>query len=134
MVEVRPISTYVSGTYVGTGQLLHMTWYYDPHAPYELAVEIADRAGESSVLWVVGRDLVADGLAGSPAGEGDVQLQTVGNLAYLLLHNGTDTARIAFVAAAVNTFLRATYRMVPRGKEPVDWDRVVDQLLAGDPS
>lgn len=67
--------------------------------------------------WIIGRDLIADGLA-APAGIGDVRFfPTGGATTFVELHAGPDYALLTVATDDLARFLDATRAMVPLGSE-----------------
>jgi hypothetical protein len=92
---------------------------YDSRDPY--AVVMAIRVpGDDEVLWMFGRDLLADGTR-RPSGMGDVTVapcpEAPADLLHITLHNDVRTAHIEMEFAPINEFLRSTYESVPAGWE-----------------
>lgn len=115
------------------GVPLTATLRFEASDPF--AVEATFRAGEESISWVLGRDLLADGLHGD-CGEGDVRVwPTVDrgrHVVMLQLSSPDGSALLAADANGLDAFLRRTYDAVPLGFEGdhLDMDTVLDQLLA----
>src|SRR3954451_988821 len=117
------------------GLRLTATLRYRPVDPY--AVEATFRAGDEAISWVLGRDLLGEGLT-RPSGEGDVQVwPTVeGNartpVVMLQLSSPDGRALLAARAEDVRAFLEQTYIVVEPGSEGeyLDVDGVVERLLA----
>ncbi|MFC9154680.1 SsgA family sporulation/cell division regulator [Streptomyces bauhiniae] len=113
---------------------LRMDLSYEPDDPYAVRVSFTYPGTEQGVGWVMGRDLLAEGLDG-PAGEGDVQIWPVREagerLVYIRLSPDTGTALFEAPAEQIAVFLRATEVIVPRGAESrrVDIDALLTRLL-----
>ncbi|WP_346135744.1 SsgA family sporulation/cell division regulator [Lentzea roselyniae] len=97
----------------------------DPHA-----VTLRFQARDQESTWLVGRELLADGLL-SPAGIGDVQLRP-GHGDVLVLELFTEDSHAVFHLSAddLQRFLDSTYAAVPAGREVVDFDLLLKDLLA----
>src|SRR3954451_18738859 len=114
------------------GLRLTATLRYRPVDPY--AVEATFRAGDEAISWVLGRDLLSDGLQ-SECGDGDVRVwPTVEDqraVVMLQLTSPDGSALLAADAAGLEAFLSRTYDAVPLGyeSEHLDVDRVITQLL-----
>ncbi len=114
------------------GLRLTATLRYDVSDPY--AVEATFRAGDESISWVLGRDLLSDGLH-SDCGEGDVRAwPTVdGDRAVVMLQltSPDGCALLAADAQGLEAFLQRTYDAVPLGYEcdHLDVDSALAQLL-----
>ena len=115
------------------GLLLTATLRYEVCDPY--AVQATFRAGSESISWVLGRDLLSDGLH-AECGEGDVRVwPTVEDgrqVVMLRLTSPDGTALLAADAAGLEAFLQRTYAAVPLGYEAdhLDVDAALLQLLA----
>ena len=119
------------------GLRLTATLRYQPSDPY--AVEATFRAGDEAISWVLGRDLLGEGLA-RVSGEGDVRVwptvdlgdrgeQT--HLVMLQLSSPDGRALLAAPAEDVGAFLAETYEVVAPGTEGehMDVDGVLERLL-----
>src|SRR4051794_13314733 len=115
------------------GLLLPATLRYELADPY--AVEATFRAGDESISWVLGRDLLSDGLL-SDSGEGDVRVWPTqdGNTSVVMLQLSSPDgcALLAADAQGLEGFLERTYDAVPLGYEGdhLDVDTAITQLLA----
>jgi len=114
------------------GLALTATLKYVVSDPY--AVEATFRAGDQGISWVLGRDLLSDGLL-SECGEGDVRVwPTVEDgreVVMLQLTSPDGSALLAADAEGLQAFLERTYDAVPLGYEDdhVDVDAAITQLL-----
>lgn len=106
---------------------------YEPTDPYVVhAVFLAD-CGEP-VEWVLGRDLLADGLKGS-AGYADVRIRSAAGRGdrsmYIALGSSAGTALLEVPVQDITSFLQDTEALVPRGTESgrIDWDAELAHLL-----
>ncbi|WP_328727134.1 SsgA family sporulation/cell division regulator [Streptomyces sp. NBC_00259] len=111
-----------------------MSLRYEPTDPYVVrAAFFAD--ADKPVEWVLGRDLLADGLRGS-AGCGDIRIwPAVGRgdeAMYIVLGSPEGTALVEVPVQDVMTFLENTEALVPRGTESgrIDWNLEVANLFA----
>lgn len=115
------------------GLLLTATLRYELADPY--AVEATFRAGDESISWVLGRDLLSDGLLRA-SGEGDVRVwPTVDDgtdVVMLQLTSPDGCALLAVGAEGLQAFLQRTYNAVPLGYEGdhIDIDAAIGQFLA----
>lgn len=115
------------------GLLLTATLRYDPCDPY--AVEATFRARDESISWVLGRDLLSEGLLAA-CGEGDVRVwPTVDErraVVVLQLSSPDGSALLIADADSLERFLRRTYAAVPLGDEGehLDVDTALARLLA----
>ncbi|MFF3911752.1 SsgA family sporulation/cell division regulator [Streptomyces sp. NPDC001848] len=106
---------------------LCMRLRYEPIDPYVVRAAFFTADCAEPVEWVLGRDLLADGLRRS-AGEGDVRIwPAVGRgdrAMYITLRNSAGTALVEVPVDDVKTFLQNTEALVPRGTESrhIDWD------------
>ncbi len=116
------------------GVLLRATLRYEPSDPF--AVEATFRAGEEAISWVLGRDVLSDGL-NEETGVGDVRVWpaslTGGDPAMVMieLRSPDGQAQLAVDAADLDAFLLRTFQSVPQGREAewLDLDGVVTRLL-----
>ncbi|MGW4291087.1 SsgA family sporulation/cell division regulator [Streptomyces sp. NPDC004673] len=114
---------------------LYMDLAYQPADPYAVRVSFTYADTGQTVKWIMGRDLLADGLKG-PVGEGDVQVWPAcpagDRLIYIRLSPLTGTALFAAPAKEIAVFLLATEAIVPRGDEfrHVDAGALAARLLA----
>jgi hypothetical protein len=106
---------------------------YEPADPYVVrAVFFADC--DEPVEWVLGRDLLADGLKAS-AGCADVRIwSAVGRgdqSMYIALGSSAGTALVEVPVRDITSFLQDTEALVPRGTESghIDWDAELAHLL-----
>ncbi|MFK0150906.1 SsgA family sporulation/cell division regulator [Streptomyces sp. NPDC090499] len=106
---------------------------YEPTDPYVVrAVFFADC--DEPVEWVLGRDLLADGLEG-PAGYADVRIWSAAGRGdrsiYIALGSSAGTALLEVPVQDVTCFLQDTETLVPRGTESVhiDWDAELAHLF-----
>jgi hypothetical protein len=97
----------------------------DPHA-----VTMRFQARDQESIWLVGRELLADGLL-APAGLGDVRLRPEGG-DVLVLELFTEDSHAVFHLSAeeLDRFLQSTYAAVPAGREVVDFELLLKDLLA----
>ncbi|GAB3588935.1 SsgA family sporulation/cell division regulator [Angustibacter peucedani] len=115
------------------GLLLTATLRYEVADPY--AVEATFRAGDESISWVLGRDLLSDGLL-HECGDGDVRVwpTTDGGTSVVMLQLSSPDgcALLAADAEGLQAFLARTYDAVPLGYEGdhIDVDAAITQLLA----
>ncbi|MYV41195.1 SsgA family sporulation/cell division regulator [Streptomyces sp. SID1328] len=113
---------------------LTMMLRYEPSDPYVVRAEFTVLDSDEAVEWIIGRDLLADGLKG-PAGEGDIQVWPVGDGdpcdMCILLTPPAGTALLLAPAREVRAFLREAEELVPRGTEAghLDLDAWLAQLL-----
>jgi hypothetical protein len=92
---------------------------YDTRDPYAVAVVL--HAGASSVRWLFGRDLLADGLL-ARCGDGDVRIGPAGDPALVVVELTSPEGAAVLEAPATDlaAFLDRTYDIVPAGSES-DW-------------
>jgi hypothetical protein len=97
----------------------------DPHA-----VTMRFQARDQESIWLVGRELLADGLL-APTGLGDVRLRPEGG-DVLVLDLFTEDSHAVFHLSAeeLDRFLQSTYAAVPAGHEVVDFELLLKDLLA----
>jgi len=117
------------------GVLLRATLRYEPSDPF--AVEATFRAGEESISWVLGRDVLSEGLH-QETGLGDVRVWPAAlaggdpGMVMIELRSPDGQAQLAVDAADLDAFLLRTFSSVPQGREGewLDLDGVVSRLLA----
>ncbi|MFF5138427.1 SsgA family sporulation/cell division regulator [Streptomyces sp. NPDC013157] len=107
---------------------------YEPTDPYVVhAVFFVDCV--EPVEWVLGRDLLADGLEGS-AGYADVRIWSAAGRGdqsmYMALGSSAGTALLEIPVPDLTSFLKNTEALVPRGTESghIDWDVELAHLLS----
>ncbi|MCX4649346.1 MULTISPECIES: SsgA family sporulation/cell division regulator [unclassified Streptomyces] len=113
---------------------MRMSLRYETTDPYVVRAAFFTDTDEP-VEWVLGRDLLADGLRGS-AGCGDVRVWSAvgrGDQAmYIVLGSPAGTALLEVPVEDVKSFLENTEAVVPRGTESghIDWDLELANLFA----
>ncbi|MFD9003674.1 SsgA family sporulation/cell division regulator [Streptomyces sp. NPDC059582] len=111
-----------------------MSLRYEPADPYVVRAAFFTDTDEPTE-WVLGRDLLADGLRGS-AGCGDIRVWSTvdrGDQAvYIVLGSPAGTALLEVPMRDVKAFLEDTEALVPRGTESghIDWDLELANLFA----
>jgi hypothetical protein len=117
------------------GVVLDATLRYDPTDPY--AVQATFRAGEASVSWMLGRELLHHGLVDA-TGDGDVRvwpdLDAEDEPAVMVRLSSPDgQAVLCLDADVLQNFLARTFAVVPIGQEGryLDVDGCLEQLLSG---
>jgi hypothetical protein len=105
---------------------------YDAHDPW--AVTITFRGPHDEVSWVVGRDLLLQGVT-DPAGEGDVLLwpsiDEDGRAAVVIEFCSPDGRLVTQLRTHdLYRFLTRTLAIVPLGTEEIDLDGLVEAILA----
>jgi hypothetical protein len=115
----------------GDSHELPASFDYDPTDPW--AVRMTFRAPDGAVCWLVGRDLLLQGMT-DPAGEGDVLLWPsvdVDGRAVVVMELCSPDGRLAtqLLTNELYRFLTRTLAVVPLGTECVDLDRLVDALI-----
>ncbi|MCL6551261.1 MAG: SsgA family sporulation/cell division regulator [Acidothermus cellulolyticus] len=110
----------------GDSRVITARLHYDPADPYVITVHF-----DTGVTWVLGRDLLADGLH-MEIGDGDVHLRPEGDQLFLTLRSPSGEALLAASRSAIAGFMADTERVVPRGTEHlrVDLDKELARLLA----
>ncbi|MCG7207236.1 SsgA family sporulation/cell division regulator [Streptomyces arenae] len=112
---------------------LRMRLRYEPADPCAVRATFFPHGAEP-VEWVLGRDLLADGLEGR-AGHGDVRIWSAtgrGDQAmYIALGSRAGSALLEVPVRDVRSFLESTEALVPRGTEAgrIDWDTELAYLL-----
>ncbi|MFD9704231.1 SsgA family sporulation/cell division regulator [Lentzea sp. NPDC059081] len=93
------------------------------------AVTMRFHAGGSVATWIMGRDLLAEGM-GMPSGDGDVRLRPhSGRTLVLELISDRHVTVFRFSANTLRKFLAASYRLVPAGTERFDADAFLSTVL-----
>ncbi|MGW1887523.1 SsgA family sporulation/cell division regulator [Streptomyces sp. NPDC001970] len=108
---------------------------YEPSDPYVIRAAFTAVDSDETVEWIIGRDLLIDGLEG-PAGEGDIRIWPADgpdryNL-YILLNPPAGVALLKARAQEIKAFLQETVALVPRGAElgHIDLDASLAHFLA----
>lgn len=97
----------------------------DPHA-----VTMRFQARDQESIWLVGRELLSDGLL-APTGIGDVRLRPDhGDVLVLELFTEDSHAVFHLSADELGRFLDSTYAVVPAGQEVLDFELLLKDLLA----
>ncbi len=97
----------------------------DPHA-----VTLRFHTSEQESTWLVGRELLAAGLL-APSGIGDVRLRPHrGDTLVLELFTEDSHAVFHLSADELHRFLESTYAVVPAGRESLDFDTLLKDLLS----
>ncbi|MFB7312611.1 SsgA family sporulation/cell division regulator [Streptomyces sp. NPDC056192] len=115
-------------------QPLCMRLRYEPADPYVVRATFFTHS-DDPVEWVLGRDLLADGLNGS-AGSGDIRIwPAVGRgdeAMHIALGSPADAALLEVPAQDIRTFLEHTEALVPRGTESghIDWNLELTNMFA----
>ena len=117
------------------GLMLRATLRYQPADPF--AVEATFRAANESISWVLGRDLLSEGLSAA-TGDGDVRVWPSAQhgserqLVMIELRSPDGQATLAVDATDLETFLLRTFQVVPQGEESryLDIGDVISRLLA----
>lgn len=115
------------------GLPLMSTLRYQASDPF--AIEATFRAGPDSISWVLGRDLLNDGLL-AECGEGDVRvwpaIEDRRRVVMLELSSPDGRALLAADADALEAFLQRTYEAIPLGYEGdhLDIDEAIARLTA----
>ncbi|MFE2578722.1 SsgA family sporulation/cell division regulator [Streptomyces sp. NPDC059378] len=113
---------------------MRMSLRYEPTDPYVVRAAFSTDTDELAE-WVLGRDLLADGLTGA-AGSGNIRVwATVGRgdqAMYIVLGSPAGTALLEVPVQDVKAFLEDTQTLVPRGTESghIDWDIELANLFA----
>ncbi|MER7815149.1 SsgA family sporulation/cell division regulator [Streptomyces sp. NPDC096153] len=108
---------------------------YESRDPYAVRVAFTADEGDEAVEWIIGRDLLFDGLEG-PVGEGDIRIWPAGErdrgAVYIVLKPPDGVALLEATAQGIKWFLRETEALVPRGSESehIDSDALLRHLLA----
>ncbi|MEU9213699.1 SsgA family sporulation/cell division regulator [Streptomyces sp. NPDC048415] len=91
---------------------------HEPSDPYAVRAAFTVVGSDETAEWIIGRDLLADGLEG-PTGEGDIRVWPAEEHdVYVLLNPPTGTALLKASAHEIKAFLQETEVVVPRGASP----------------
>lgn len=113
----------------GEAETVEVHLSYDPVDP--LAVTVRVTGPDRSHLWVLGRDLLADGLRSTtPHGEGAVRVQATSVLTELQVDiPGGPPVVLRLPWWNAREFVRRTLAAVPRGQEECDVDAWLAALM-----
>ncbi|ANZ41421.1 hypothetical protein BBK82_41150 [Lentzea guizhouensis] len=112
----------------GSIEPMDVDLHYRTDDPHAVTLRFHTRGQEST--WLVGRELLAAGLL-APAGVGDVRLRREeGDVLVLELFTEDSHAVFHLSADELDRFLNSTYQVVPAGREVVDFDLLLKDLLA----
>ncbi|MFD7776998.1 SsgA family sporulation/cell division regulator [Streptomyces sp. NPDC059753] len=131
VVQGVAVQLVISRTYTLS---MSLSLRYETTDPYVVRATFFTDTDEP-VEWVLGRDLLADGLRGS-AGCGDVRVWSAvgrGDQAmYIVLGSPAGAALLEVPVEDVKSFLENTEAVVPRGAESgqIDWDLELANLFA----
>jgi len=93
------------------------------------AVTMKFHAGGSVATWVMGRDLLAEGMS-MRAGDGDVRLRPLSSRVLMLeLISDQHVTVFRLPSLTLRKFLDAAYRLVPPGSERFDADAFLSTVL-----
>ncbi|WP_330303413.1 MULTISPECIES: SsgA family sporulation/cell division regulator [unclassified Streptomyces] len=113
---------------------IRMRLRYELSDPYAVRVAFTVDESDEAVEWIIGRDLLIDGLKG-PVGEGDVQIWPAGErdcgAVYIVLKPPSGVALLEVPTQDIKRFLRETETLVPSGSESehIDSDALLRHLL-----
>ncbi|MFI6099092.1 SsgA family sporulation/cell division regulator [Lentzea sp. NPDC051213] len=111
----------------GTTAPVETELVYQSDDPF--AVTMNFHAGGAVATWIMGRDLLAEGLGG-PAGAGDVRMRPyAGRVLVLELVSDRHLTVFRLPLATLRKFLDATYRLVAPGTEVFDADAFLSAVL-----
>ncbi|KOV83410.1 SsgA family sporulation/cell division regulator [Nocardia sp. NRRL S-836] len=105
---------------------VHTELVYSADDPF--AVTMHFHSGGSVTTWIMGRDLLRDGLS-RPAGEGDVRLRPSGRAVVLELVSERHVTVFRVPASTLREFLDAAHLLVPAGTERFDADAFLSSVL-----
>lgn len=115
--------------HVDTHARLHAVLWYDESEPLVVKMFVSD--GGEEIVWEFSRDLLAAGTE-RLAGIGDVVIWPSHDPTRLKMtfSSPDGTATFTLSSEIVRRFVVRTYVEVPRGKEQVDVQSVIDKILA----
>ncbi|WP_394621575.1 SsgA family sporulation/cell division regulator [Lentzea sp. JNUCC 0626] len=100
---------------------------YQAEDPF--AVTMRFHAGGTVATWIMGRDLVTEGMS-MRAGDGDVRLWPVSSRVLRLeLVSDRHVTAFRLPSVTLRKFLDAAYRLVPAGTERFDADAFLSTVL-----
>ncbi|MEU0882447.1 SsgA family sporulation/cell division regulator [Lentzea sp. NPDC005914] len=112
----------------GTVEPMNVDLQYRSDDPHAVTMRFHARDQEST--WLCGRELLSDGIL-SPAGVGDVRLRPDhGDVLVLELFTEDSHAVFHLSADELHRFLESTYAVVPAGREVLDFELLLKDLLA----
>lgn len=120
------VPTLVMGEDGDLGKLIPAEFTYEPDDPYAVTITLAD-----DVKWEFDREILHDGLK-IRAGSGDVRIQPDAGAVLIELDSAAGSALLDCDRNGLESFLQATYTMVPDGEETtfLDVDACIEQILA----
>lgn len=111
----------------GTTAPVETELLYQADDPF--AVTMKFHAGGAVATWIMGRDLLADGMV-ERAGFGDVRVRpNTGRTLVLELVSDRHVTVFRVSTGTLRKFLDATYRLVPPGSERFDADAFLSTVL-----
>jgi hypothetical protein len=112
----------------GSVEPMNVDLQYRSDDPHAITMRFQTRDQEST--WLVGRELLSDGLL-SPTGIGDVRLRPEhGDVLVLELFTEDSHAVFHLSSDELGRFLDSTYAVVPAGREVLDFELLLKDLLA----
>jgi hypothetical protein len=112
----------------GTVEPMNVDIQYRSDDPHAVTLRFHTQDQEST--WLVGRELLSEGLL-SPAGIGDVRLRPHhGDVLVLELFTEDSHAVFHLSSDELHRFLESTYAVVPAGREVLDFELLLKDLLA----
>ncbi|ANZ34860.1 hypothetical protein BBK82_00960 [Lentzea guizhouensis] len=110
----------------GAGAPVDTEMVYSADDPF--AVTMHFHAGGAVSTWIMGRDLLWDGLS-RPAGKGDVRVRPSGRAVVLELVSDRHVTVFRVPASTLRKFLDASHRLVSPGTEHFDADAFLSTVL-----
>ena len=110
----------------GTTAPVETELIYQADDPF--AVTMKFHSGGAVATWVMGRDLLAEGMT-KASGVGDVRLSPHGRALVLELVSDRHVTVFRLTRGTLRKFLDATYRLVPPGTEHFDADAFLSTVL-----
>ena len=111
----------------GTTAPVETELIYQADDPF--AVTMRFHAGGAVATWIMGRDLLIEGMT-TPSGRGDVRLRPNGGRTLVLeLISDRHVTVFRLPTGTLRKFLDASYRLVAPGSEQFDADAFLDTVL-----
>lgn len=110
----------------GTTAPVETELIYQADDPF--AVTMKFHSGGSVATWIMGRDLLSEGMT-AKSGAGDVRLSPHGRALVLELVSDRHVTVFRLTRSTLRKFLDATYRLVPAGTEHFDADAFLSTVL-----
>ncbi len=116
-VENAAVTATVDMTFAGseTDEAIVATFTYNVYEPFQVAAAFTI-GGASTVQWVMGRDLLREGVV-LPTGLGDIRVYPVADTLYVELTSPSGRAILEGPIDPIIAFVEAVFAAVPEGRE-----------------